>query len=247
LVSAGFAATLALAAQAAWADSRTSADYELRHESTGGGGRGSSADYTNDASLEGQGGATPSADYTVRSGFPGQINLPPDPSANVLTRVGERSAKLATKSLIADDSDPEGDALTLVSVATLSSLSHTVAVQDGFAIYQATSGFSGSDTFTYVVADAWGDASVGSVLVTPQGVSAAPSLNLVSQNLASGTLTLQFAGLPGLTYRIQGTDSLSPANWADLGDVATSSIGLVVFEDTSAAEHPTRYYRAVIP
>ncbi|MCO8272675.1 Ig-like domain-containing protein [Actinoplanes sp. TRM 88003] len=63
-----------------------------------------------------------------------------------------------------NDTDPEGGALTLVSV---SAPAHgTATVVDGKVRYLPAAGFSGADTFTYVVRDAAGNTATGTVTVT---------------------------------------------------------------------------------
>ncbi|WP_250028212.1 Ig-like domain-containing protein [Paractinoplanes maris] len=63
-----------------------------------------------------------------------------------------------------NDTDPEGGALTLVSVATPQH--GTTSVVDGRIRYLPVPGFSGTDSFTYVVRDRAGNTATGTVTVT---------------------------------------------------------------------------------
>ncbi|WP_249999544.1 Ig-like domain-containing protein [Actinoplanes sp. M2I2] len=65
--------------------------------------------------------------------------------------------------VVGNDTDPEGGALTLVSVTTPGH--GTAIVVDGKIRYQPVAGFSGADTFTYVVRDAAGNTGTGTVTV----------------------------------------------------------------------------------
>ena len=67
--------------------------------------------------------------------------------------------------VLANDSDPDGDALHIVSVGDASNGSATVN-QDGFVIYRSAGGFDGLDSFTYTIADSHGATSTATVFVT---------------------------------------------------------------------------------
>ncbi|MEM6488074.1 MAG: Ig-like domain-containing protein, partial [Pseudomonadota bacterium] len=77
-----------------------------------------------------------------------------------------------TIDVLANDTDVEGDALELVSVADGGS-GTTVIEADGTVTYTPGEGFSGSDTFTYEVSDGNGGISTGTVEVreTPDPVT----------------------------------------------------------------------------
>ena len=65
--------------------------------------------------------------------------------------------------VLANDTDPEGEPLTLAAVGTPQ---HGTAVIDaGKVRYTPAAGFSGTDTFTYTVADAFGTTAAGTVTV----------------------------------------------------------------------------------
>ena len=63
--------------------------------------------------------------------------------------------------------------------------------------------------------------------------------------LANGHMQLDFAGIPGRTYRIQASTNLSA--WSDIGSVTVDSSGTLQFEDANAAAFSTRFYRTVTP
>lgn len=68
--------------------------------------------------------------------------------------------------VLAGDTDPNGDALSVRSAGPASTQGGTVTVVDGVVTYAPPAGFTGTDTFTYVVADSRGGASTGTVTVT---------------------------------------------------------------------------------
>ncbi len=81
------------------------------------------------------------------------------------------AGNVASFSILANDSDPEGDALTL---AILTQPAHgTASIQgNGLVLYSPQPGFSGSDGFTYSITDSGGesDSATVSVTVAPNAV-----------------------------------------------------------------------------
>jgi hypothetical protein len=75
--------------------------------------------------------------------------------------------------VLANDTDPDGDTLT---VASFTQAAHGVVVKntDGTLTYTPTTGYTGSDTFTYTASDGKGGTATASVLLTV-GVPAAAS------------------------------------------------------------------------
>lgn len=76
--------------------------------------------------------------------------------------------------VLANDSDPEGDALTVTAVGTPANGS--ASISGGRVVYTPAAGFTGSDSFTYTIADAFGATATATVRVTVQG-NQAPTAN----------------------------------------------------------------------
>jgi hypothetical protein len=92
--------------------------------------------------------------------------------------------------VLANDSDPDGDALTVSSTADFVGGPATV-VASGAVTFTPAAGFSGTGSFTYAVADGKGGSATGSVSVTVNAPPASqPGLVLaLGFNESSGTLT----------------------------------------------------------
>ena len=71
---------------------------------------------------------------------------------------------VSAASLAANDSDPEGDALTVTAVA--GALHGTVALNASQATFTPTAGYTGAAGFTYTVSDGHGGATTGQVTVS---------------------------------------------------------------------------------
>jgi hypothetical protein len=72
--------------------------------------------------------------------------------------------------LLANDSDPDGDAISITSVSATSEHNGTVTLVNGTIVYQPNSNFSGVDSFAYTISDGKGgvDTATVTVNVTPE-------------------------------------------------------------------------------
>jgi hypothetical protein len=99
-------------------------------------------------------GTTESADYTFAS--PNRVPIAGDDIVHALVVEGKITIAVAS-----NDSDPDGDAL---SIATLADPLHGTAIVEGQAIvYVPGVGFDGNDEFTYSVSDGFGGTAAGKV------------------------------------------------------------------------------------
>ncbi len=115
--------------------------------------------------------------------------------------------------LLGNDTDAENDTLTIVSVSPTSAKGGTVADNmDGTFTYTPAPGFSGADTFTYMIADGFIPAVVGSVNVT---VETPVVDNLVVQRALFQADTGE--------WRIRGTSSIGGS-----GNTVTIYLGATV-------------------
>ena len=81
-----------------------------------------------------------------------------------------------TIAVLANDSDPDGDPLT-VSAVTASGNGSCRINGDGTLTYTPAAGFAGTDAFTYAVSDGNGGSDSATVTVTVSGVNGAPVAN----------------------------------------------------------------------
>ena len=100
--------------------------------------------------------------------------------------------------------------------------------------------------FTYTISDGRGAVVTGTVTVSIK-VDIDPGQNLVITDLGGGSFQIRGNGIPGRAYRLQFTDTLTPAAWAELpgGSVTADATGAFVFIDTAGSS--MRYYRSVYP
>lgn len=68
--------------------------------------------------------------------------------------------------VLANDSDAEGDPLSVLLPSSESAAGGTLAVQNGEVLYTPADGFDGTDSFDYLAIDATGESATGSVSIT---------------------------------------------------------------------------------
>ncbi|MFN2579063.1 MAG: Ig-like domain-containing protein [Pyrinomonadaceae bacterium] len=90
-----------------------------------------------------------------------------------------------TIDVVANDTDVDGNALSLASVGTASHGS--VSILSGKAVYSPTANFNGADSFSYVVSDGQGGQANGTVSVIINPVNDAPTADSQAVNTNSNT------------------------------------------------------------
>jgi hypothetical protein len=112
-------------------------------------------------------------------------------------------------SLLANDTDPQGSPLTLQSTPASSPSSGTVTLNssDGTFVYVPNPGFTGTDSFTYTVANGYGATATAQVTITisaPTGVSTSlvAAANSKDSTLPYHVMTASFTPVNGATYLV---------------------------------------------
>ena len=101
-------------------------------------------------------------------------NTAPTASNDSYTTSEDTPLTVAAPGVLGNDSDPDGDALTAVSVSDPSHGSVT-AKSDGSFSYTPNANYNGSDSFTYKANDGTADSDTATVSITVDAVNDAPS------------------------------------------------------------------------
>ena len=113
---------------------------------------------------DGKGGtATATVSVTVKA-----VSVNHDPVAQNDSVTTDQD-KAVTINVLANDSDPDGDTISIASVGTPAN--GTAAISSGKIIYTPKAGFSGTDSFTYTISDGKGGTATATVSVTVKAVS----------------------------------------------------------------------------
>ncbi|MHC4091640.1 MAG: Ig-like domain-containing protein, partial [Planctomycetota bacterium] len=148
---------------------------------------------------------------------------------------------LVTIAVLVNDSDPDGDPLTVSSVGPVADGS-VVVNGNGTLTYAPDANFTGTDTFTYTISDGNGGTATATVTVTVGSTNDAPVADDVQTPANSGALpvellsALQALGLGGGTL-LTGFETGIPVGWTTLGNVSVvdGSFGISPTEGTQQA------------
>jgi hypothetical protein len=179
-------------------------------------------------------------------------NTPPVAVNDTLGTLQNRAVSMTASKLAANDTDADGDALTVSAVSATSTNGGSVVLASGTITYTPLPALAGTDRFPYTVSDGRGGTSVGTVVVTVTS-SNAVSLNVVYGPLIDGTdFVVRFAGFPGEAFTVEATDTLSPAAWVKKTNLTAptspGAFGIGVFEFRENKGGATqRFYRTVYP
>jgi hypothetical protein len=171
------------------------------------------------------------------------INTPPVSGPDQTYRFLPNSVKVQIGTLLTNDYDADGDAISLASVAPLSSNGGIVTRRSNWIYYVAPAGFTNHDTFNYTVVDVYGQSVTATVQVTVADPTPAPNGTIIQEG---GSNLIRFDATPGLTYRIDYTESVDPPNWQLLGIRTADEFGSFEIIDSSPAGSPPRFYQSVV-
>jgi hypothetical protein len=131
--------------------------------------------------------------------------------------------------LVSNDTDPDGDILSVTGVSATTALGGSVTLVDGLVTYTPPAATTGLDFFTYTAIDGiWGGSVVGNVYIDISSAVSVPPGQLslvVSGGVATGT----FTGTPGETYILQRSTDLD--SWSPVDTEVAPPSGTVVVED----------------
>ncbi len=115
-------------------------------------------------------------------------NQPPN-AVNDTTETAFNTA--VTIAVLANDSDPDGEQISIASFDQQTSNGGTIALNGAMLVYTPDAAFSGTDTFTYTIADSEGLTSVATVTVEvlPRSNTAPVANDLASVIIPANTTT----------------------------------------------------------
>ena len=145
-----------------------------------------------------------------------------------------------TINVLANDSDPAGNPLTLVSVSQGANGAVTTNA-NGTVTYSPATNFFGANLFTYTISDGQGGSATGMVSVT-----VTPALKIKSiARQSNGNILILFQGKPGSNYVMEGSANF--LSWSNLGNSSEGNPGVFQFVDTGTAGVDKRFYRVLAP
>ncbi|SDZ75221.1 IPTL-CTERM protein sorting domain-containing protein [Thiothrix caldifontis] len=152
------------------------------------------------------------------------------PSA-VIDKVTTTAGSPITVDVLANDSDADGDKLTVSAVT--SGENGTVVLQDGKPMYTPNAGFSGTDSFTYTVSDGKDTASA-TVTVTVTAVT--PALEATTDNFTVD------ASNPSSSLDVLANDKIPADQSVILTIVNNPTHGTAIIQNNKIIYTPTAGY-----
>lgn len=174
-----------------------------------------------DNNTDGDGNPQTNPRDTDGDGIPDPIDANDSSAANTAPKAVADSATVVagasvTIDVLANDTDAEGNSLTVLSAVDGSQ--GTVSIQANKLIYTAKTGYTGTDTFTYVVTDSKGGNTTGTVTVTVTSNAAGTDtdgdgLSDAQEKTLGTSITLVDTDLDGIPDKVEvGTDVTKPVD-----------------------------------
>ena len=163
-------------------------------------------------------------------------NNPPVAQPDSKTVMEESYLLIQTADLLANDTDPDGDSLTVIAIDIAESAGYAELVGE-VIVYAAADHFRGIDQFTYTVSDGRGGQSTATVSITVEPWAQGAKSVLV--------IRLDFSDLPGEPF----TEELALSRMTEVDAFYQSvSYGLLSFPDvtvtpTMRLPHTRQFYR----
>jgi hypothetical protein len=171
-------------------------------------------------------------------------NTMPVAGGDVMETLEDEPGVVFAVKLLVNDTDEDADVLSVTQVTAVSTAGGSVGLVSGVITYTPPADYSGSDTFTYTVADGRGGTSLGTVTVTVREGDAIGG-NEARITPSAGGFLVRFSGIPGAAYQVQWADDAT-GPWNDLGiPLAASALGIVEMEDTTFPLPDERFFRMI--
>ncbi len=145
-----------------------------------------------------------------------------------------------TITVLGNDSDIEGDGLSVTETTTPANGSVTINADDTVT-YTPNADFNGSDSFIYTISDGNGGTAIATVNITVNPVNDVPeavdAVFALAENAANGTSvgSVQASDVDGdsLAYSLSGQDAAAFAINAQTGEISVFDAALLDFETQS--------------
>ncbi|KQT11041.1 Ig-like domain-containing protein [Ramlibacter sp. Leaf400] len=170
------------------------------------------------------GGATDTLVQTVQITV-NPVNDPPVTNTDAVNATEDQPLVIAPGTLLANDTDIDGDALTLTGVT--SGTGGSVALSGGNIVFTPDADFNGTATFSYTVRDPSGAQTTGTVNVTVAPANDAPVANDDSLTAGPLTLAIDTAALLANDFDLEG-DTLTVTSVSAASHATVTLLGNTV-------------------
>ena len=179
--------------------------------------------------------------FAVTGGFwvvPDRANRAPSAFDRLMSVTLGQAASLQIIGGKNSPTDPDGDGLSVVGVGDASS---GVASYTTSHVGYLASGTTGTNTFTYTVADDLGSLVTRTVTVVVD--ASTTGHNLLSATANAGYAYLTYLGIPGYRYALEVTHALPATNWTPVFTNPALPNGRLYFTNAISLAPTNDYYR----
>jgi hypothetical protein len=174
-------------------------------------------------------------------------NHPPAPGSYAVATGQNIPVTIPVANLLAVGSDPDGDAISITAVNSVSTNSGTVALAGGQITYTPPLNYVGSDLFSYTLTDANNASTLGNVAVTVVSLNSI-ILNITGPpSLANGLFQVSYTGVPNLTYSVDRATNLAGSWQLNYTNLTADTNGLFQLMDSNNPPAPVQFYRTHYP
>jgi autotransporter-associated beta strand protein len=162
-------------------------------------------------------------------------------NASYVRNAGVTALRIVVTNLLANVSDVDGDAITLVSVGN-STNGVAPTVGGGLISYYNTNNLN--DSFSYTVTDGFGGTNTGTVFVTVSNAFTGQITGVIS-SFTGGAANLTFQGIPDFSYVTERSTNLT--DWVGVQTNTAGTNGVInatdTFNDLGGVPPSSAYYR----
>ncbi|HXG48666.1 MAG TPA: LamG-like jellyroll fold domain-containing protein, partial [Methylomirabilota bacterium] len=169
------------------------------------------------------------------------VNRAPLAVADTMIAVENASASVLFTALLANDTDADGHALSIIGLASASTNGGSVIATTTNITFTPVPGFTGLDRFDYTIADALGGMASASVAITVLPGTHPAIHRIADVMLGPDRVSLGFLGVPGTTYLLERSVDL--IGWTVVSEAFAPADGRMVLEDPNPPSG-TAFYRA---
>ena len=172
-------------------------------------------------------------------------NRPPEPALHTAVTTQNSPLVIGVTNLLATDSDPDGDRLTVTAVNPSSTNGGAATLVADNITYTPVTNYAGADQLSYTLTDSRGGSSTGNIFITVAGPP-----NIASFNMAADKSVFSLAGIgvAGQAYYLQTATNLAPpVGWIAIATNTAGTNGIFNFTDTQVTNFNQRFYRVMKP
>ena len=172
------------------------------------------------------------------------VNRPPIANDGGAATTQNQVLRIAHPKLLNNDTDADGDALTVTGVSAMSTNGGSVTLDATQVTYTPQPGFIGTDRFSYTISDGRGGSATADVVVLVVD-GALPGQNQMTLVPRPGGMLIRFAGIPGSSYALERSGQVT-GPWGTLTTLTAPIHGIMEYLDATPPPG-MGFYRTVSP